>query len=67
MKSFLAIDMSGTKLNTARETELEDLIEYINQIARVTEVAIAAGADLNLYNELCAELIPASSEELPSK
>jgi len=67
MKSFLATDMSETKLNAARETELEPLIEYINRIARVTEVAIAAGADLDLYNELCAELIPASREESPSE
>jgi hypothetical protein len=59
--------MSETKLNTALEAELEHLIEYINGIARVTEVAIAAGADLDMYNDLCAKLIPGSSEISPSE
>jgi len=66
MKS-LAIEMSETKSNTARETEVEHLIEYINHIARVTEVAISAGADVDLYNDLCAKLIPNCSEELSNE
>ena len=48
--------MNEAKLSTAQETGLEHLKEYLNSIATVTEIAIEAGADLSLYNDLCAGL-----------
>ena len=48
--------MNEAKLSTAQEADLEHLKEYLNSIATVTEIAIEAGADLSLYNSLCAGL-----------
>ena len=48
--------MSEAKLKAAREADLQQLVEYINSIATVTEIAIEAGADLDLYNSLCSGL-----------
>ena len=56
MQYIWAAKMSEAKLSTAREAELECLKEYLNSIATVTEIAIEAGADLSLYNSLCAGL-----------
>jgi len=50
------MNMNEAKLGTAQEAELECLKEYLNSIATVTEIAIEAGADLSLYNDLCAGL-----------
>jgi hypothetical protein len=56
MHFFWATNMNEAKLSTAQEADLEHLKEYLNSIATVTEIAIEAGADLSLYNSLCAGL-----------
>ncbi len=56
--------MSEAKLSTVQEADLKHLKDYKYSIATVTEIAIAAGADLNLYNDLCARLKPAAKEKL---
>jgi len=53
---YWAINVSKTKLNADQEADLEHLKEYLNSIATVTEIAIEAGADLNLYHSLCSGL-----------
>ena len=48
--------MSKAKLSADQEADLEHLKEYLTSIATVTEIVIAAGADLRLYDSLCSGL-----------
>jgi len=50
--------MSNTKTEATRYAELERLKEYLDNLARVTEIATAAGADVKIYNRLCSSLKP---------
>ena len=56
MNSFGAIDMSKVELDADQEADMKHLKEYIESIATVTEIAVAARADLSLYNNLCSML-----------
>lgn len=62
MKTFGAIGMNDTKPDTTPYAELEHLKEYLDNLATVTEIATAAGADVKIYNRLCSSLQPGSRD-----
>jgi hypothetical protein len=44
------------KLDASQVAELEHLKQYLNDIATVTQIAVEAGANLDIYNNLCTTL-----------
>jgi hypothetical protein len=54
--------MNEAKPGTIRDADLAHLKEYLDNLATVTEIAVAAGADVKIYNSLCDKLNAGSGD-----
>ena len=55
--------MSEAKPGTTRDADLSHLKEYLDNLSTITGIAVAAGADLKIYNSLCARLNQGSRDQ----